>query len=151
MLTSVCKARSKTATAKLPVALEVRVKALAFLQQTNGGDDAAAFHQEQGAFKTATNDEDAPDIAYVLLVSELLLARAAAEGVAVPEQQRRCHIDLDEMPTDGMGALEVNVAFACVFCKSTDTAVRFEQTRSIDEPSTIFVSCNRCGKTSRRN
>lgn len=150
MLSSVCKPRSKTATAKLPVPLEIRVKALALLQQVND-DDAAAFHQEQDAFKMATNDEDAPDIAYALCVSELLVSCGAADKRKMVPEQRRCHIDLDDMPADGMGAREVNVAFACVFCKSTDTSVRFEQTRSIDEPSTIFVSCNNCGKTSRRN
>lgn len=40
--------------------------------------------------------------------------------------------------------------YPCSHCGSTDTIYREVQTRSADEPATIFITCNSCGKRTRR-
>lgn len=39
----------------------------------------------------------------------------------------------------------------CIICKNTKYSYRQLQTRSADEPMTIFYICNTCGKTTRIN
>lgn len=44
-----------------------------------------------------------------------------------------------------------STAFTCVKCKKSRTSVYTKQTRSGDEPPTVFVTCLECGHTFRFN
>lgn len=39
--------------------------------------------------------------------------------------------------------------YHCSYCNSTDTIYREVQIRRADEPATVFIVCNNCGKTTR--
>ncbi len=53
--------------------------------------------------------------------------------------------DLDNKVTKEVGiSLKI---FTCKYCKSKDHSYREVQTRSIDEPKTIFCTCNVCSRS----
>ena len=46
---------------------------------------------------------------------------------------------------------KVQTVIECSFCKSKNVKIREHQTRSADEPITIFITCKDCKKTSVDN
>jgi hypothetical protein len=45
---------------------------------------------------------------------------------------------------------EANVGmYVCKFCGSSDTTTKMVQIRSADEPMTLYITCNSCGRRSR--
>ena len=45
-----------------------------------------------------------------------------------------------------LGIKMITGMFTCVRCKSQKTSSSQKQTRSADEPMTVFVKCDNCGK-----
>ena len=62
----------------------------------------------------------------------------------------------DKVPTIDISDLMMNESnlhdtYKCRHCASQDVSVQSVQTRSVDEPATLFLSCKACMKISRLN
>ena len=163
------KARTKTSTARLPVPLSLRIAMLDELRHHEAVKNVQdAFVLEDKVYRWVINNttESAPamggrngeadrDLLYVLELTKRLFDRSAAcSGTTEHENEptTECSIDVGgAMASMDDEKEHVHEAFACPKCRSTDVEVQFKQLRSIDEPSTICITCKRCGRTSQRN
>ena len=70
------------------------------------------------------------------------------EGTVHAEWERKFYAqqDLSRDVLSGKGSTATKGIFACTRCKSFDVDTEQKQTRSADEPMTIFCTCNVCGK-----